>query len=261
MPIDMEQLLTNARVVTDAVDKGSTPQEEDVADELTAPCLSEASAHSDADADGVIPTDEVAAAAAPVPSTSLPRSALSVLPQPASVSGPTRVVELKRRLLSDAPSSSSKDDSADEQLSAFRDPGQPFDPGEVPLQQLVLANAPAPRREPTQPVRHASQSKVTDHKRAKNKEYERERKKRRKEGQKGKHKEPSLVVDTKLSALWLNCVVITLAYFNFVQDVQTTKSKYAGGKGDRLQLIPRFFLPVIADLIAAGFTLVRWLGQ
>ena len=137
-----------------------------------------------------------------------------------------------------------------------------FDPEDVPLHQVAIAFANMAQAEPKESVRHAvtstkSRVKATASAQERNRAYQREKRKRLAQKARAERVVPNMNVDSKLSKLWSSCTPIKIAAFDFM-NIETTASSYSGAKGRRLARIPRCFAPFVTDLVAAGFTLVRW---
>ena len=162
-------------------------------------------------------------------------------------------------LLEAAESRATEELEADDGLMDFSDEGAVLqatrtavDVDDLPLAAVVFAYSKAPTIAPVQMPGPA----VIGRRSAAAKAYNKQKHKKRNAGAQAMHIGPKSTIDEKLSNLWRACVTVSITQVD-LESVRMPKTHYTGNHTD-LPDICRFALPLLVQLIAAGFKLVRW---
>lgn len=135
------------------------------------------------------------------------------------------------------------------------------DPDDLPSESVIFAYAdPPPAR--TQAPTSSSPAAVSTRKMTPNalnraRAYVRQKQKERSTKANEERTGPKLSVDTKLAQRWLEAAQVVI-----IRDVDIAKARMCStgyyGRSGELPGVSRFVLPILGQLIAAGFRLIRW---
>ena len=139
------------------------------------------------------------------------------------------------------------------------------DPDDIPLAKVTFAYSSPPtikpvyRDTPAVIARSSRYASMTDSAVSRDKAYHQRKLQERRAKAQQSRDGPKLNVDAKLSALWSSCTVVPIRKVDLAK-VRMPKTHYTGCHKDVPNIL-RFNLPLLEQLVAAGFKLIRWNGR
>ena len=147
-------------------------------------------------------------------------------------------------------------------ISAASQPGgkEPTNPDNLPLSAVIFAYSELPTSAPSVPPPPFENTHMTENTHRRKRQHYGEKRRLARAQEREARSLSKRQVDHALSALWRTCKIVRVQGFDLA-GVKTACSYYSGPKGVTIKVEHRFIFPLLEELIAAGFKLVRWRGK